>query len=318
LSTIYLRSTLISPFAVRRPRVERDFLILGAVPGPTAGARSLRRRIALVWVSAFLIVYVATFTLRLGFVHFFYPFSNFDFFSNVHASEPYTEHQHWFQSLGQLSLVTDDGEAFVQPSKDWLISRYRGYDKLQIDASLEQKRGLVLAAGNQELQYNEWKLLGEEERFHPPKESIREVRYWGATVHFPAYPAPPGWTTVFRGLVGAYEIAAQTIRVAHGTLVPKGRTGEFERLDLILGGFENPNVRLFFAPDPQMTPGQADLVELKGHFELERDGGKPTDLRGRFAIRSGQPLPWRAATLIEVREQGRPASWQFIGPVVRW
>ena len=67
-----------------------------------------------------------------------------------------------------------------------------------------------------------------------------------------------------------------------------------------------------------MTPGQAELVELEGHFELEQDGGKPTDLRARFAVQPGQLLPWRAATLIEVREEGRPDAWQFIGPVVLW
>ena len=198
---------------------------------------------------------------------------------------------------------------------------------MQIDTSLEQKRGLVLAAANQELRYNEWKFLGEEERFRPPKEGIREIRYWGATVHFPAYPAPPGWTTVFRGLLGAYEIATRRLRVAHGTLVPKGRTGEFDRLDLVLGGFERPMVRLNragfpgggFAPDPRTTPGQAQFVELEGRFELEQDesdtGG---DAMGRFVLQPGQPLPWRAATLIEVKEQGRPEIWQFIGPVVLW
>ena len=200
LRSISFRLTFVSSFAVRRRLVERDFLILGVVPGSAVGTQSLRRQIVLVWATGFLIVYIATFTLRLGFLHYLYPFSNFDFFSDVHAFEPYSEHRHWVQNLGQVSLVTDNGEAFVQSAKDWLIGRYRGLDKLQIDASLKQKRELVLAAGTQELRYEEWKLLGEEERFHPPKESIREIRYWGATVHFPAYPAPPGWTTVFRGL----------------------------------------------------------------------------------------------------------------------
>jgi hypothetical protein len=257
--------------------------------------------------------------LRLGFVHFLYPFSNFDFFSEVHAFQPYSVHQHWVQNLGQVSLVTETGQTFVQPTKVWLISRYRGKDKLQIDASLEQKRELTLAAANQELRYEEWKVLGAEERFRPPKESIREIRFWGATVHFPAYPAPPGWTTVYRGLVGAYEVATKTIRIAHGALVPQGRTGEFARLDLIFAGFEEPNVRLFFARDPRMTPGQAELVELNGRFELVHDAGAGGgDLVGRFVLQPGQPLPWRAATLIEVREQGRPEVWPFIGPVAVW
>jgi hypothetical protein len=318
----YLHTTGCSSTPVSSPRarslVERDFLIIDTVPGPNAGVQALRRRIVLVWVSAFLMVYVTTFMLRLGFVHSLYPFSNFDFFSDVHALEPYSEHRHWFQNLGQVSLVTNAGETFVQPAKDWLISRYRGIDKLQIDASLDQKRGLVLALATQELRYDGWKLLGDEEQFRPPKESIREIRYWGATVHFPAYPAPPGWTTVFRGLVGAYEVPTKTIRIAHGALVPRGRTGEFERLDLIVGGFEKPNVRLFFAPDPRMTPGQVEFVELVGYFELQRNGGEHGDFTGRFVIRPGQLLPWRAATLIEVREQGRPETWQFIGPVARW
>ena len=304
--------------AAARPPVKRDFLIIGAVPGPAASTQALRRRIVLVWASAFLLVYIATFGLRLGFVHFLYPFSNLDFFSGVYAVEPYSEHQHWFQYLGQVSIVTDAGETFVQPKKDWLISRYRYADKQDIDGSSEQKSGLVLATANQELRYDEWKLLGAEERFRPPKESIKEIRYWGATVHFPAYPAPPGWTTVFRGLVGAYELATGTIRIAHGALVPNGRTGEFQRLDLTIGGFENPDVRLFFAPDPRMTPGQAELVELDGRFELEQDEAEHGHVTASFAIRPGQPLPWRAATLIEVREQGSPQAWRFIGPVALW
>jgi hypothetical protein len=314
LHSSHFKSTVVFRFSLT-PLVERDFLMIGAVPRSADGGQSLRRRIVLAWAGAFLIVYIATFTLRLGLVHFLYPFSNFDFFSDVHAFKPYSDHRHWVQNLGQVSLVTDTGQTFVQPTKVWLISRYRGTDKLQIDSSLEQKRGLVLAAANQELRYDEWKLLGSEERFRSPKESIREIRYWGATVHFPAYPAPPGWTTVFRGLVGAYEFATKTARVAHGALVPKGRTGAFERLDLILGGFEKPNVRLFFAPDPRVTPGKAELVELDGHFELEQNGGKRGDLTGRFVIQPDQLLPWRAATLIELREQGRAEAWQFIGPI---
>ena len=192
------------------------------------------------------------------------------------------------------------------------------HGQTDIDGSSEQKSGLVLATANQELRYDEWKLLGAEERFRPPKESIKEVRYWGATVHFPAYPAPPGWTTVFRGLLGAYEVATGTVRIAHGAFVPKGRTGEFERLDLIVGGFENPSVRLFFAPDARMTPGPAALVEVHGYFEPENFGGERGEVAGRCTIRPGQPLPWRAATLIEVREQGSPQTWRFIGPVARW
>jgi hypothetical protein len=59
-------------------------------------------------------------------------------------------------------------------------------------------------------------------------------------------------------------------------------------------------------------------VELDGRFELERGGGSPGDLRGRFVLRPGQLLPWRAATLVEVKEEGKPDAWQFIGPVVLW
>ena len=167
---LHPKLSLVSSFAPR-PLVERDFLIIRAVPGPAASVQVLRRRIVLVWASAFLILYIATFVLRLGFVHVFYPFSNLDFFSSVHALEPYSEHRHWVQYLGQVSLVTDTGETFIQPTKDWLISRYRDKDKLRIDASPEQKRGLVLATANQELRYDEWKLLGEEERFRPQKKA---------------------------------------------------------------------------------------------------------------------------------------------------
>jgi len=306
-------------FSAACPVVRRDFLMIDAMGGKAPAAQPVYRRAVLVWAGVFLTLYIATFTLRLGFVHFIYPFSNFDFFSDVHAFKPYSEHRHWVQDLGQVSFATDPVETFIQPAKVWLISRYRGKDKLQIDPSLEQKRGLVLAAANQELRYDEWKLLGEETRLRPAQGSIKEVRYWGATVHFPAYPAPPGWTTVFRGLVGAYDIATKTVRIAHGALVPKGPTGEFARLDLILGGFEEPNVRLFFAPDPRMTPGQAELTELNGRFELVHDAGAGGgDLVGRFVLQPGQPLPWRAATLIEVREQGRPEVWPFIGPVAVW
>jgi hypothetical protein len=317
LRALSCRSTLLSHCA-ERPLIERDFLIIGTGPWSTARGRALGRRIVLIWASVFFVIYVGTFMFRLGFIHLLYPFSNFDFFSDVHALEPYSEHRHWYQHLGQVSLVTDKGETFVQPFKDWLISRYRGNDKLRIDSSLEQKRGLVLAAANQELQYDEWKLLWKEERLRASKKNIKQIRYWGATVHFPAYPAPPGWTTVFRGLVGAYELATETIRIVHGTLVPKGRTGEFEKLDLIFGGFEKPHVSLFFAPDPRMTPGQAELVEVAGHFEFEQNSGERGDSTGRFVIQPGQSLPWRAATLIEVREQGSPQIWQFVGPVVMW
>ena len=167
---LHPKLSLVCSFAPR-PLVERDFLIIGAVPGPAVSAQVLRRRIVLVWASAFLILYIATFVLRLGFVHVFYPFSNLDFFSGVHALEPYFEHRHWFQYLGQVSLISDTGETFIQPTKDWLISRYRDKDKLRIHASPEQKRGLVLATANQELRYDEWKLLGEEEQFAPQKKA---------------------------------------------------------------------------------------------------------------------------------------------------
>jgi hypothetical protein len=216
-----------------------------------------------------------------------------------------------------LRIAGRDARLGMPPAKLGLITRYRGKDQLQIDVSLEQKRGLVRAAANEELRYQQWRLLGSADEIRPPRESIREIRYWGATVHFPAYPAPPGWTTVFRGLVGVYDVATQTVRVAHGTLQPKGRTGEFEQVDLILGGFEAPEVRLFFAPNPRMTPSKAELVELRGRYE-QGDRDSNGDLIGRFVLESGQPLPWRAATLIEVSEYGEPAVWSFIGPIALW
>jgi hypothetical protein len=284
---------------------------------PAGGAARLARRSVVLWAVVFLAFFVATFTLRLGWTHRFYPFSNLDFFATPYALEPYGEHRDWHANLGEISLVTDEGETFIQQAREYLVMRYRGWGKREIDASLDQKRGLAIAAAGAELPRKTWRILGTRETFHPAEGSIREVRYWGATVVFPAYPAPPGWARVFHGLLGAYDVATGTVRAAHGAFVPEGRTGECRRVDIVMSGFERPEVRVSYAPNPRSLARPAADTPLAGRFEIlgrDPDG----DIRGRFVPAPGQKLPWRAALVIEVGEAGKAGTWPFMGPVATW
>jgi hypothetical protein len=283
-----------------------------------SGARlAFARSAVLLWAVAFLAFFVATFTLRLGWTHRFYPFSNLDFFATPYALEPYGEHRDWHANLGEISLITDEGETFIQQAREYLVMRYRGWGKREIDASLDQKRGLAIAAAGAELQRATWRILGTRETLMPAEGSIREVRYWGATVVFPAYPAPPGWARVFHGLLGAYDVATGTVRVAHGEFVPEGRTGECRRVDMVIGGFARPAVRVSYVPNPRTLARPAERTLLAGRFELlDRDADG--NVRGRFVPEPGQQLPWRAALMIEVSEAGKPAMWPFMGPVATW
>jgi hypothetical protein len=278
---------------------------------------TVRRSLVYTW-SAFLVLSItATFVFRLGFVHFFYPFSNFDFFSNVNAEQPLSEHRPWHQDIGEISIVTSDGETFIQPENLALISRYRGIDKLRIDESIDQKRGLALAAANEELGRQQWKLLGDHITVSPPRDSIREIRLWGAIVRFPAYPERPGWQVIFRGLLGIYDVETGAVHVAHGHLVPKGTNGEVERIDLSLSGFRSPRIRLFWTPNPRQATDRPEPIEFQGRFD-DATAAKSNELAMRFVPSPAQLLPWGAATLIEVREDGSSESWRFIGPTAVW
>ncbi|ESY80733.1 hypothetical protein X739_28795 [Mesorhizobium sp. LNHC220B00] len=282
--------------------VDWDYFLAGAAP---VAAKATPGPVVIAWSCVLVLAITATFVFRLGYEHFLYPFSNFDFFSGVNAEPPLSEHRPWHQDIGEISLVTDEGETFIQPENLTLIGRYRGQDRLDIDSSIYQKRGLVLAAALTELSREEWVTLGSHASFRPGSGSIREVRFGGVTVLFPAYPHRPTWETVFRGLLGVYVVRDHTLRLANGNATVKG--GELELIKIQLSGFQSPQIRMYWVHDPWRATEPEEPISITGTFDSRESV---------FAPAPGQQLPWGALTLIDVQDGGK--RWRFIGPTVTW
>ncbi|MDF1610273.1 hypothetical protein PZ897_18985 [Hoeflea sp. YIM 152468] len=222
-----------------------------------------------------------------------YPFSSMNFYSGVRAQRPFSVHQHYPFTYGEVILNYEDGTStkwFCTPQINSLyLATFRNTN---VDNKLQQQYGALRSVVN-----NVNRRKGPDENAeHYIQDCAGKVRMHGiesidlysSILHVPSYPTKiESFEIGSRALVGHYDVDSDTYLVAAGDYAWDTDTKSIA-IRVLQQGFAEPDIDMYLANDPWRNDDPGPLIPLPGEWTENKYLLKMEELEaigeGRFPI----------------------------------
>lgn len=226
-------------------------------------ATSLTRLAAVGFAMAFaaLNLFIISFRLDDSGWNRLYPFSSMNFYSNVAARKPYSQHQHYPFTYGQIVLSYSDGTTadwHCAPARasSYVVTFANGSDSL---AKAEQQAGSVAILVGA-LKPFDGASFQDCDQHSLVRRDIEAVDLYSSILNIPPYPERVKFEIGHRALVGRYERAKDRIIAASANMAdsPQGRSFtvasrglDVDRYEILVSNDPWANYKV----GPLITPG---------------------------------------------------------------
>jgi hypothetical protein len=188
-----------------------------------------------------------------------YPFSSMNFYSNVAASKPYSDHKFYPFSFEELELESSEGvhqKWYCYPGVGSLDASIAADASTQI--KLPQQIGAILSVANAVNGIHAEKTADCEGAVN--LKHYRAIDLYASILDIPAYPERVRFDVGFRALIGRYERDRNRVIAAASSL----RTGPKLLIDVQSQGLDAARYEILLANDPWRNHPIGPLIAPRG------------------------------------------------------